>query len=138
MKQRFCHRAIFWTVLLAFGLMLTGKAIACLAPSAMEMGQGKSMDCCMERCRMETTHEAAKKACEESLQAFSLQERFSSPDRICDHSAEIIFSDFSPLSLFSFPLLEPNDRIKQVQTEALLFRHYSSVEIYTSIQTFLI
>jgi len=141
MKKKTYHHAVFWTVLLAFSLMLTGKAIACFAPSAMEMSQGKSMDCCMERCRMETTHEAAQKACEESRLAFSPKEMLSSPDKNCDHTTATMLSDFNPLPLFPSPLFEPNDwinRIQRVQNDAPIKRHASSVPIYTSIQTFLI
>ncbi len=118
--------------------MLTGKAIACLSPSIMEMSQGKAMDCCMERCRMETTHEEAQKACEQSRHALSPKETLSSHHDTCDNSLVTILSDISPLLLFSSPLLEPIDRIKQLQTEVILLRHYPSVQIYTSIQTFLI
>ncbi len=132
------HYAVFWVVLLSFSLMLTGKAIACFAPAAMEMSQGKSMDCCMERCRMETTHEAAQKACEESRLAFSPKETLSNSDKDCKHSAATMLSEINPLPLFSLPLFEPNDRTKRVQNEPPIKRHASTVPIYTSIQTFLI
>lgn len=138
MKKRFGKQFIFSAVILTFSLMLSGKAIACFAPSAMEMGQGKAMDCCMESCRMETTQEAAKKACEESRLAFSQQETFSSPNKICEHSAEIVLSDFNPLALFSSPLFEPADRIDRGQYDPPIQGHASSVPIYTAIQTFLI
>ncbi len=137
MKETFWYRSIFFAVLLAFSLMLSGKAIACFAPSAMEMGQGKAMDCCLERCRMETTPAAAKKACEESRLAFSQQD-FSSPNKMCDPSAEIVFSDFNPLALFSSPLFEPNDRINPLAHDPPIKRHAANLPIYTVIQTFLI
>ncbi len=138
MKKRFWQGLIVSVVVLSFGLMLTGKAIACLAPSAMEMGQGKSMDCCMERCRMETTQEAAKKACEESRLAFSQQEMRSHSDKDCARAAEMTFSDLNPLPLFSWAFFEANDPIDPVQNEPPIKRHAASVPIYTAIQTFLI
>ncbi len=87
---------------------------------------------------METTHEAAQKACEQSLQAFSLQETLSNPDKNCNPSAQIILSDINPLPLFSSALLEPNHRINPLRNEAPIKRHSSGIPIYTSIQSFLI
>lgn len=138
MKKTVWQHIIFWMILLSFGLMLSGKAIACLAPSAMEMGQGKAMDCCMERCRMETTHEAAQKACEESRLAFAPKETLSSSNKNCAHSATNMVSEINPLSRFVSLVFEPDDRIDPVQNEPPMRRHASRVPIYTSIQTFLI
>jgi len=138
MRKTFWHRTIYWTVLLAFGFMLTGKAVACLFPSAMEMSQGNAMDCCADYCRMETTHEAAKKACDQSRLAFSPNETLSSSHNLCDLSVTSIQSDIDSYTIFSFPLINPVDRIKQVQNEPLLLRHHQAVNIYTSNKSFLI
>lgn len=138
MKKLLWQRLIFSAVILTFSLMLGGKAIACFAPSTMEMGRGKTLDCCMERCRMETTQEAAKQACEKSLLAFSQQEMRAHSDKNCAYSPELILSDFNPLPLFSTTLFEPDDPLDPVQNEPPIQRHASTVPIYTAIQTFLI
>ncbi len=138
MKKTVWQHTIFWMILLSFSFMLSGKAIACFAPSAMEMGQGKAMDCCMERCRMETTHEAAQKACENSRLAFAPKETLSSSNRDCADSATNRVLEINPLSRFVSFVFEPDDRIDPVQNEPPIKRHASRVPIYTSIQTFLI
>ncbi len=138
MKKTVWQHVIFWMILLSFALMLSGKAIACFAPSAMEMGQGKAMDCCMERCRMETTHEAAQKACEESRLAFSSKEILSSSNKDCAHLATNMLSEINPFPRVLSLVFEADDRIDPVQNEPPMRRHASRVPIYTSIQTFLI
>jgi len=138
MRKIFWHRVLYWAVILAFGFMLTGKAVACLFPSAMEMSQGNAMDCCANYCRMETTHEAAEKACDQSRLAFSPNETLSSPHNVCDLSVATFQSDINSHPLFSFPLIDSVDRIKQVQNEPLFLRHHQSVQIYTSNESFLI
>lgn len=90
---------------------------------------------------METTHEAAQKACEESRLAFSPKEILSNSDKDCKDSAATLLSDINPLPLFSSLLFEPDDRINRVQrvlNEPPIKRHASTVPIYTAIQTFLI
>jgi len=109
----------FWPL----ALWLTGKAVACLSPSAMEMGQGNAMDCCADYCRMETTHEAAEKSCDQSRLAFSPHETISSPHNLCDLSITILQPDLSSYPPLLFPLL---------------LRHHQSVQIYTSNKSFLI
>jgi len=138
MKKTVWQHTVFWMILLSFSFMLTGKAIACFAPSAMEMGQGKAMDCCMERCRMETTHEAAQKACEKSRLAFAPKETLSSSNRDCVHSATNMVSDIKPLPRFVSLMVGPDDRVDRIQKEPPIKRHASKVALYTSIQTFLI
>jgi hypothetical protein len=53
-------------VAVALVVLLANQALACLAPSPMEMGDGRAMDCCTESCRMDPTPEAAKQACQQS------------------------------------------------------------------------
>ncbi|MFQ5780077.1 MAG: hypothetical protein ACE5HN_04735 [Nitrospiria bacterium] len=138
MRKTFSHRTIYWAVLLAFGFMLTGKAVACLFPSAMEMGQGNAMDCCADYCRMETNHEAAQKACDQSRLAFSPNETLSSLHNLCNLSVATSQSDINSHPLFSFPMIDPVDRLKQIQNEPRLLRHHQAVQIYTSNESFLI
>lgn len=137
MRKPFCYHAIYWAVILGFGLLLTGKAVACFVPSAMEMGQGKAMDCCADFCRMETSPETARQTCDRSLLAFSPEETLSSPHDLSGLSLGIFLTEINPPPL-SFPQIEALNCIKQTQKEPLLLRPHQAVTIYTSIKTFLI
>jgi len=132
------HMLFFWGLILSFSLSVAGKAGACSDPSMMEMSQGKAMECCMERCRMETTHEAAQKACESSRHDLSPKETLSSPQKTCAVSLLLSVSDFNPMPFFPSVQLEADERQRSVQFEPPPFLHASTVAIYTTIQSFLI
>lgn len=133
------QRLLFWSMILIFSLTIVGKAGACSDPSAMEMSQGKAMECCLERCRMEVTHEeAAREACASSRHALSPTETLSNPHNPAAASFMDIFSDFNPMPLFPKKVFEPSQFIKRDLCNPPIKRHASRVPIYTSIQTFLI
>lgn len=138
MKTGFHRQTVLWLVLLLFGFSLTGKAFACSDPSAMEMGQGREADCCAERCRMETTHEDAKKACESSRTAFSTRDSLFSPKSDCAQSPAWMLSVPDTRSLFYPPLVEPDEGAFRLSSDPPLFRHHATVPIYTANSVFLI
>ncbi len=138
MRMFFAYQVLVWTVVLSLGVAMGGKAFACSDPSAMEMGQGHAMDCCEERCRMETTHEAAKKACESSRSAFSTRDSLFSSKSDCVQIAEWILSVPDTRSLFYPPLSDPDDQFFGLLFPHLISRHHSTVPLYTEHQVFLI
>lgn len=130
---------LFWSIILIFSLTIVGKAGACSDPSAMEMSQGKAMECCLERCRMEMTYEeAAREACESSRHALSPTETLSNPHNPGADSFTGILSDFNPMLLFFSRVFEPDQQVKRGLCDPPIKRHTSTVPIFTSIQTFLI
>ena len=137
MKTLLGYRVFFLSALLASILLSGSQAIACFVPSMVEMSEGHAMTCCTDYCRMETTHEAAKNACDESRQVFSSVEILASPS-----AAHVLTAVKSLPDLGLIQALYPTDldtRYPSPQaSEDGLPKRYRSVEIYTLIHSLLI
>ncbi|GEM_PF-5916179 len=137
-KRNNIQTIFLWSLLLVFSLSVTGKAGACNKPSMMEMSQGEAMKCCMERCRMKITDEAAKQACQLSRHALSPKETLSKAHNDNHERSIQLAADINPLPLFSSIPLEADHTIKHIPFEPPMKRHASTLPIYTKIQIFLI
>jgi hypothetical protein len=60
-------------------VLLGDQAFACLFPSLTEMIGGRPMACCSQRCRVDTTPQAAQQACEQSRTAISQHQVMAGP-----------------------------------------------------------
>lgn len=131
------YRVVFLSALLTSILLSGSQVIACFVPSLAEMSEGRSMTCCADYCRMETTHEAAEKDCDESRQVFSSVETLSSP------SATHVFTIAKPppnLGLIQalYPTYLDTRYPSPQASEDGLPKRYRSVEIYILIHSLLI
>ncbi|HEX9756611.1 MAG TPA: hypothetical protein VGB26_02270 [Nitrospiria bacterium] len=64
-------RVVAFLAFITFVFLSSQPTLACLLPSHSKMSEGKSMACCEEHCRMDTTPQVAKQNCNQSLIAFS-------------------------------------------------------------------
>ncbi len=64
MKKPFRYWVAYFLVTFMLVTLVGGQAFACLIPSPMEIREDRAMACCTEYCRMETTEEAAREACQ--------------------------------------------------------------------------
>jgi hypothetical protein len=98
MKNRLPHKTFHFTVFLIASLLLSSQTFACLLPSPVEMRKDRSMACCTEHCRVETTAQVAQKACEQSQTAFSQDEAMAGPPSAM---GKISIKDLHDIGLFS-------------------------------------
>jgi len=137
MKSPFTHRVAYFSASLSFVLLLGSQSMACLIPSLSEMGKGQAMECCTEHCRMETTPQAAKEACQKSSQVFSQQETLSSPSGTASLTFLKLPSDLGFQHIFQPLLLKFTPHLSNV-VECGFYSRYRTVEIFTLNQSFLI
>ena len=136
-KNRLPYRAIHLSVFLVASLLLGGQAFACLSPSMIEMREGRAMACCAEHCRVETTHQAAQQACQQSDQVLTQHEAISSqaPALALDSA------NMPPNSVLSFQTVQDDDdhaEPKQPARRDHPPQHPRTVAIYTLIHAYLI
>jgi hypothetical protein len=127
------------SALASFGLvfLLTAQAFPCLLPSPVEMSQGRAMACCADHCRMETTPEAAQKACEQSRQAFLQHEVYSNASLASPHEMVKLLPDSGTPR--HEELKVPNSIRPPAQVKRhVLSKKFTSVKIYTFVHSFLI
>ena len=137
MKNPFQSRAIHLPALLIASLLLSGQALACLSPSMMEMRESRSMACCAEHCRFETTEQAAQKACEQSRQGLTQHEVLSSPSAspLLETVKSLPDSGlFLPVDFTACNLIHSTLQIKKHDHS----KRFISVNIYTFVRSFLI
>jgi hypothetical protein len=80
MKMRLArYRMMSLLAPLVLVFLCGGQAFACLSPSLMDMRDGRSMACCKQHCRVETTPQAAQRACAQSHAAISHHQAIAGP-----------------------------------------------------------
>jgi hypothetical protein len=80
MKMRLArYRMMSLLAPLVLVFLFGGQAFACLSPSLMDMREGRSMSCCEQHCRVETTPQAAQQACAQSHAAISHHQAIAGP-----------------------------------------------------------
>ena len=137
MRNRLSSKAIYFSVFLIVSLLLSGQALACLSPSMLEMREDRSMACCAEHCRFETSDQAAQKACEQSRQAGSQDEPLlNQPNPYVSTMGKSLLDSgpLLPMDLATRNQIHSTLQIKEHD----LSKRFISVEIYTLNRSFLI
>ncbi len=137
MKMRFENRLNHLLVLLTFLLLVGNPVLACLIPSMPDMAGGETMACCEQECRMESTAQAAKKACEQTRSASAPSQVVPGPTASISHLTVSDLPDASPLARSENP---PADRLALLMpaTDNIASVTRPSVPIYLRIRSLLI
>ena len=131
------YKVICLIAFLTTSFAMGGQALACIFPSFTEMSKGRSMACCTEHCRMDTTPQAAQEACQKSFQVFNQQETLSSPSGTASLTFLKSLTDLGFQHIFPPPLLKSIPHLSNV-VERGFHSRYQTVEIFTLNQSFLI
>lgn len=137
MKLILKRKTIYVVMCLAIVLLLGNQALACIFPSMQEMQDGRSMACCADYCRMETTPQAAQQACEQSRTAISQHQVVAGPSTAV---VKISVTHLPDLGLGP-PSDLPSGKLSQGLSTATghgLPEPFHSVKLYLLIRTLLI
>lgn len=131
------RKTIYLVMCLAIVLLLGNQALACIFPSMPEMQGGRSMACCADYCRMETTPQAAQQACEQSRTAISQNQVVAGPSTavVKIFVAHLPDLGLGPPSDFLLDKLIPG---LSTATGHSLPEPFRSVKLYLLIRTLLI
>lgn len=136
-KKLFISRLTYLLAFFTLTFLLGGQAFACLLPSPTEMRDGRSMACCADYCRMETTPQAAQQACEQSRTAISQHQVVAGPSTAV---VKIFVTHLPDLGLGP-PSDLPSGKLSQGLSTATghsLPEPFHSVKLYLLIRTLLI
>lgn len=130
MKKLLEYRLLFLPSFLTLLLLLGSQALACMVPSMQAMAEGRSMACCSQHCRVETTPQAAQQACEQSRTAISQHQSIAGPSVSL---VKIALKDLPNASLCSIHELPASHLISGLFST----KEYSPVPPYRTVKLYL-